>query len=166
MYQGTTLVVPQKLCCERSATGRERSERGKERAHKPCLLSLRLRVSAVNILSEEFSKICCRLFRDFLHRYPAQLPELPRHFSHKSRLVALAAVRYRRQERRIRLNEHALQRNFFRCLADILRLGKSHIAGKRDHEAHIQRGTHVLQRPGKAVQHPAQSAARPVLADL
>ena len=120
----------------------------------------------MNIFPEEFLKVRRRALRNLAHRYPAQLPELPRHFFHESRLVALAAVRYRRQERRIRLNEHALQRNFFGRLANILRLGKSHIAGKRDHEAHIQRGTHVLQRPGKAVQHPAQSAARPVLADL
>src|SRR5262249_46519513 len=95
--------------------------------------------------SEERLKIlrCC--FPDLLSWHPAQLSDLPRHFFYKRRFIALATMRHRSEERRIGLDEHALERHFFRGLADLRGLRIGHISGERDHEAQVKPGVHVGQ---------------------
>src|SRR5437868_2586675 len=105
------------------------------------------------------------LVADLLNRKAAQSGDLACNFDHECRFVALAAVRDRRKERRIRFDEHALERYLACGLADIFSLGEGHISGERNHESEIESGARVLHGSGKAVQYAAKPRTRPALAN-
>ena len=69
--------------------------------------------------------VCCRDCAEFLQTNVLQVSHHLGCLYDKRRLVALAAVRYRRQKRRIRLDEQAIQRDLFDNIPEILRFGKS-----------------------------------------
>src|ERR1700679_2108437 len=120
-------------------------------------------ISAVQL--EESPEVFTRLAADFFGRYSSQLANLPCRLDDKRRFVALAAVWHRREIWRIRLNEDAVERSHRRGFANILRLGIGDVAGKRQHEAEIERLARVLDRAGEAVQHAAEPTRGPVFAD-
>ena len=95
---------------------------------------------------------------------PRKSAILPRHLFYERGLVALAAMRHRREKRRIGLNEHAVERNHAGSVANVLRLGKGDVAGKGDHEAQIERRMCVSTVPVKQCRTPPNPARRPVLA--
>ena len=85
------------------------------------------------------------------------IPHPVRGFEDERRLIALATVRNRRQIGRVGLDQHALQWNFHCGVANLLRLGKSHIAGERNHESHVERALGLRPVSREAMQNAAQS---------
>jgi len=73
---------------------------------------------------EKVVEIRGRLAAGFFRRKPANLAHLPGHFLYKRGLVAFAAMGHRRQKGLVGFNQQALQRYFFRSIADGLRLGE------------------------------------------
>src|SRR5580700_10707094 len=79
---------------------------------------------------EKIVKIPARLLAHFFRCHRSKYAELERSFYHERRLVALAAMRHRRQIWRVRLNQHALQRNLERGLANLLGLREGQVTGE------------------------------------
>src|SRR5262249_49520491 len=100
---------------------------------------------------EKIEKISGRALADLFHRQAAQFTKLARRLFYKGRFVAFAAMRNGRRIRRIRLDEHAVKRNFQRSIADGLRLGERDVTSKRDQEASIQPAFGLDPVAGKAV---------------
>ena len=105
------------------------------------------------------------LLPDFFRRKPPQLGNLARCLDDEGRLIAFSPMRHRRQGRRVGLDEHAIQRHYTGGIANVLCLGKRDVAGKGNNKAEIERGPRVLHRSREAVQHAAQAAGGPILAD-
>src|ERR1044071_5245210 len=114
---------------------------------------------------EEFVEIGGCLLPDFLQREASQLADAARGFQHKRRLVTLAAMRHRRKKRTVGFNEHPLERRLLRRLANLLALGKCNVAGKRDHETHIERTLRMRPAASEAMQNSTHAAGFPVLID-
>src|ERR1700686_3328220 len=87
---------------------------------------------------KEAIKILRRLHADIVGRKPASSPPLPRYFFHEHWLVALAAVRYWREKWRIGFDQHSVERGLFSGFTNLLRFGKSDVAGEGNHESHLQ----------------------------
>src|SRR6202011_1873342 len=58
-----------------------------------------------------------------------------------------------------------VERYFQRRISNLLRLGKSDIASKRNHESHVERAFCLWPVSGEAVQNSTQTPRRPMLAD-
>src|SRR5208282_2442594 len=101
---------------------------------------------------------------DLFCGHVAQFADLTGYLPDKRRLVALAAMRNRGQVGRVGFDQHAVERNHLRRVADRLRLGKGDIAGKRNHETQIERPPRMLDASREAVQNAAQSDRSPVFA--
>src|ERR1019366_3625625 len=102
---------------------------------------------------------------DFFRGKTAQLAYLHRDFPHKSRFVALAAMRNGREVRAIGLDKHAIQRDHAGRITNILCLGIRDIACERNNEAKIERGARMFDGASETVHHAAQSGCAPLLAD-
>src|SRR5271165_1033828 len=70
------------------------------------------------------------LLADFFGRKTAQFADLARSLDDECGFVALAAMRRRREIRRIGLDEHAVERHDGGRVANVLRLGKGDVAGE------------------------------------
>ncbi len=70
---------------------------------------------------EESPEIPCCGCGDFVWRQVSHTRERARYFRNVGRLVALAAVRLRREVRRIRFNQNVFQWQSFRNVANVLR---------------------------------------------
>src|SRR6476469_7332597 len=68
------------------------------------------KLSALSPGPEEAVEVCRRRFRDRVERDALDLRELLRRLDDVSRLAGLSAVRDRSQERRVRLDEHRVER--------------------------------------------------------
>src|SRR5439155_11720382 len=82
----------------------------------------------------------------------------PGHVDDEGRLVALAAVRNRRQVRGIGLDDKRLQPETGDDLAQGLRILERHDAGERDEKAEVDARARLVESPAEAV----QDAAGPV----
>ena len=81
------------------------------------------------------------------------------------RLVALASVGNGRKVGRVGFDQHVVERDLRRRVANLLRLGKADIPGKGNHEAHVQRAFRVWPGAGETVQDSAETGWVPVLLD-
>src|SRR5437868_1325389 len=117
------------------------------------------------VKGKEAVKIVGSLPAHFFCRESAQFADLPRRFHHEGRLITLAAMRNRRQKRRVGFNQHAIQRDLLGRIANLLRLRKSNVSRKRNHEPHIERPFSMRPMPGKTMQNAPQSARRPTFAN-
>src|SRR5437868_12750316 len=71
--------------------------------------------------SEKFVEIAGCQVSGFFGRNTAQFAQLAGDFLYECRLVPLAAMRNRREEGRIRLDENAIKRHLRRCFPNLLR---------------------------------------------
>ena len=113
--------------------------------------------------SEQPPKILRRRSGDFVSRQVSHTRYCTRYFRNIGGLVALAAIRLRRQVRRVRFDQNFLQRQSFRNIAKILRFRISRIPCKRNQEAHVYAAACVLERAAEAVQNAADARALPML---
>src|ERR1700722_19191093 len=97
-----------------------------------------------------------------LRRPAAHLPQFVRYPAHPCRFVALSTIRHRGQKWGICLNQHAVERDPDRYLADGLGLGKGDVPRKGDQKAAVHRPPGVLPLAGKTMQNAAQAALGPV----
>src|SRR5215813_5790392 len=97
---------------------------------------------------EVFSGLRTHLFR----RELPQFGNFSGNFHDKGRFIPPAPVGHGSQERRIGFNEHAIQRNVSRNIANPLCLGKGHISREGNQETHVQRSTRMRLSAGKAMQ--------------
>src|SRR5437868_14893213 len=88
---------------------------------------------------EKVEEIAAGLLPYLLRRKPAKLCDFARNLHHKCWLVSLPAVRNGREERRISLNKHAIQRNFTGRIANVLCFRKSDIPRNRNHKPELER---------------------------
>src|SRR5579863_4382707 len=70
-----------------------------------------------------------------------------------------------RQIRAVGLDQHAVDGYLFCRVANLLRFGKGYVAGKRDHESHVQRQFRVGPGSSEAMQNATQSTGSPMLLD-
>src|SRR5262249_12022847 len=110
---------------------------------------------------EEFVEIGGSPLPHFFKREASQVAYTTRRFYYKRRLVTLATIRHRRKKRTIGFNEHAIERDLLRGVANLLSFGEGHIACKRNHEPHIERTLRMLPRTGKTMKHSAKAARFP-----
>src|SRR5262252_9905908 len=80
---------------------------------------------------EEFVKVLRGSVAHFFKRQIAYLADLPGYFLHVGGLVPLPAVGDWRQIRRIGFDQHAIEGNKLRGVADILRFRESDVTGER-----------------------------------
>src|SRR5664279_2801688 len=100
---------------------------------------------------EEFKKVLRRSSTNFFGRHFAKFSDAAGDFFYKYRLITLTAVRDRGEIGRVGFDQKSIQRNKLCGSADILRLGKGNVPGKRNHEAQIQGASHVLDASGETV---------------
>src|SRR5262245_56723471 len=110
------------------------------------------------LATEQTLEVLNGRFADGLQRLAAQDRDLLRDFHDERGLVALAAVRRRREERRVRLDEKAVARNGARDLLDHLGAREREDAGERDVEAERERAARQLFPAREAVDHAAALA--------
>lgn len=67
---------------------------------------------------------------DLFSRAAAEFANLSRDFFYECRLIALAAMGYRREKWRISFDEQAIKREFTRCFANVGDLGEGNVAGE------------------------------------
>src|SRR5579872_897766 len=102
-----------------------------------------------------------RLQSNLVSRQATQFANGACGFLYERRLVALAAIRNRREVRAIGFNQHVVERHFSGRIADLLRLRKRDIPGKRDHESHVERSLGVRPCSRETMQNSPQSTRRP-----
>jgi hypothetical protein len=71
--------------------------------------------------------------------------------AHVCQLIALSAIRYRSQIRRVGFDQQTLERNLPGHFLEFHGILERHDAGKLDVEAHVQGGTSHLERLGEAM---------------
>ena len=79
---------------------------------------------------EKSVEIARSKFAELAGGKPAQFAQLLSSLGDECRLIALAAMRHRRQKGRVSLDEHSVQGHFQRGITNLLRLGKGYIACK------------------------------------
>ena len=95
----------------------------------------------------------------------AELADLAGDFGNKRGFVTLAAMRDGREVGRVGLDQHAVEGDDLRGVANGLRLGKRDVAGEGNHEAEIECAARMIDAAGEAVEDAAERAGTPVRGD-
>ena len=104
------------------------------------------------VLANSRAKLAVVSCAELLERNAPHLGDLLGGMAHEARFVGLAAMRDRRQIRRISFNQVAVGRDELGDVADFLGVAEGDDAGKRDIAAQVERCAGQVGAGGEAVQ--------------